>query len=975
MAVYDDQQTKTRPEEIEADKLDKRTGDLNQITGINPAEEQAMEDRAVTDDMAERAKLDEKTGDSDDEIPFRDDEKKKKSRSRVTKKQVVIGSIVGTVIGGGLGALTILTTGPMQVFQLDAALGKHESAHTNIINRRINRMLYRSLFKNADDRVMLSRSRLGTVQNRVFGGMLDRLDQQHGIKLTETTGRVTGNSRVTVTFDPPANSPLRGPTPTHTRLNIARAFGIDAEKVRVGTIGNTDTSLSFRLSDFKGSELDNIKKGLAHHAGGGRATVRLNPKVAVSMNKRLFSKTLRLPSLFHPVSRASESVGRRIDNAVLARRERKQADAERSRKSVEVDQRRSSARSDLRSKAGSGLMKTAGAAVAIQGVMCTVKDIAGIVPGVYYATIVTPAMIRSIQTQSAASQFQSGQNLTAQLAGDVIADFRDADGRSVWGAKSVNALTNGGSGVGTDIDIGARSAFTTTGSSISGLVSALGYDGATAADVADGVSDFACNPVARVVGLAAGATLTVAGVVGGVVTGGTTTAGAVGRVAAQAVLAGTISYAASRILGEVVEGQVRGRVTDVCGVEFDSGESDKPEDIEVLNAEAYGNCLAYAARMSSNINAAAMGGVPLSSGDETALLNQINEQEIAEFRQKDLFDRLFNPQEKRSLAMATMRPALSHGLVGVGNSFGSIVPGLLKSPISTVSNLLSIASPSAHAQSATYDWGFPLVSMPASIVDDPNYDSPENVKWVIDNRGSIDEDRVKNCFGVEIVGEGSQLRTTLLDKEINPLSNEYNGANCGDLSPDWIRTALFVMDDSIARTMDCYDDNAQACTELGLGTQPANTNTSGSLDTSQCPSAPVGREEITDVQGILVHNCIAGTIERLVNDAKASGITFTGGGWRDPARQIALRRQNCGTSNYAIYEMSANSCSPPTAKPGTSFHERGLAIDLICNGIGFINLRERPSTRVCWDWLVANAASYGLKNLPSENWHWSTTGN
>ncbi len=29
----------------------------------------------------------------------------------------------------------------------------------------------------------------------------------------------------------------------------------------------------------------------------------------------------------------------------------------------------------------------------------------------------------------------------------------------------------------------------------------------------------------------------------------------------------------------------------------------------------------------------------------------------------------------------------------------------------------------------------------------------------------------------------------------------------------------------------------------------------------------------------------------------------------------------------------------------------------------------------CYRWLVTNAATYGLYNLPTEAWHWSTNGN
>ena len=95
-----------------------------------------------------------------------------------------------------------------------------------------------------------------------------------------------------------------------------------------------------------------------------------------------------------------------------------------------------------------------------------------------------------------------------------------------------------------------------------------------------------------------------------------------------------------------------------------------------------------------------------------------------------------------------------------------------------------------------------------------------------------------------------------------------------------------------------------------------------------------------------------------------------GGGYRDPQEQIELRRAHCGTSNYAIYEMPASQCSPPTALPWTSMHEQGLAIDFTCNGGGTVSSGDE-----CWDWLQCNAVGYGLYNLPSEPWHWSTNGN
>ena len=88
-----------------------------------------------------------------------------------------------------------------------------------------------------------------------------------------------------------------------------------------------------------------------------------------------------------------------------------------------------------------------------------------------------------------------------------------------------------------------------------------------------------------------------------------------------------------------------------------------------------------------------------------------------------------------------------------------------------------------------------------------------------------------------------------------------------------------------------------------------------------------------------------------------------------PGRPDRRARSNCGTSSYAIYQMPASSCSPPTAKPGTSMHEQGLAIDFTSGG------RTIGSTSGAYRWLKANASNYGLYNLPGEAWHWSVDGN
>jgi LAS superfamily LD-carboxypeptidase LdcB len=126
---------------------------------------------------------------------------------------------------------------------------------------------------------------------------------------------------------------------------------------------------------------------------------------------------------------------------------------------------------------------------------------------------------------------------------------------------------------------------------------------------------------------------------------------------------------------------------------------------------------------------------------------------------------------------------------------------------------------------------------------------------------------------------------------------------------------------------------------------------------------------LTTVRGITVASEIADELEGLLAAAEADGFTFGGGGYRSSDSQVQLRREHCGTSDYAIYEMSPSQCSPPTARPGQSNHERGLAVDFTHNG-RVISSRSSDAFR----WLSNNAGSFGFRNLPSEPWHWSTNG-
>ena len=141
---------------------------------------------------------------------------------------------------------------------------------------------------------------------------------------------------------------------------------------------------------------------------------------------------------------------------------------------------------------------------------------------------------------------------------------------------------------------------------------------------------------------------------------------------------------------------------------------------------------------------------------------------------------------------------------------------------------------------------------------------------------------------------------------------------------------------------------------LGIADAPTSTN--------------FDKSELTTVWGIQVHESIADKLLALLKAASRDGIRLGGGGYRSSQSQINLRRAHCGTSNWAIYSKPSYQCRPPTARPGASMHERGLAVDFTQNG------RALWSNTSGYRWLKRNASKYGFRNLPSEPWHWSVNG-
>ncbi len=138
-------------------------------------------------------------------------------------------------------------------------------------------------------------------------------------------------------------------------------------------------------------------------------------------------------------------------------------------------------------------------------------------------------------------------------------------------------------------------------------------------------------------------------------------------------------------------------------------------------------------------------------------------------------------------------------------------------------------------------------------------------------------------------------------------------------------------------------------------------------------AVPVGAG-LVSVGGITVAASLAPNLEALLEAARADGIVLGGYGYRSAETTALLRLAN-GCPD--IYNSPASACRVPTARPGSSMHEQGLAVDFTWQGrtICFPSSASRCSGNAAFSWLSRNASRYGFYVLSSEAWHWSVNGN
>jgi len=369
-----------------------------------------------------------------------------------------------------------------------------------------------------------------------------------------------------------------------------------------------------------------------------------------------------------------------------------------------------------------------------------------------------------------------------------------------------------------------------------------------------------------------------------------------------------------------------------------------------------------------------------SNIQDIAYINEINSKKSLQER----YLALNNPNSLLS-RVATSASTTFKFKDGFGATFSNIISSLRNSPGNLFGNIygnqkVKAATVSGAGEYNIVQWGWNN-DEENLIRSNPDYAPLEN-DLILEASGNYEE--IENEYGkcyTETMG--SLLSAGEIKREIDgqvktndglctPTNLGLKNPKYGDLVFRWrlakrntnVFNGLLEMQD-----LSSSNDTAPAVEPAATGGDTSNQQCTAGTDAGVADgydNNKLFKIRICTVQGIgQVNAQIAKNVDDLLNAAKASGVTLTGSAFRTMASQISLRKAHCGSSNYDIYEKPSGQCSPPTAKPGYSNHQMGLAID-------FGKCGSRATE--CYKWLASNAQKYGLKNLPSEPWHWSVDG-
>lgn len=908
----------------------------------------------------------------------------KRKRFKMTGRQkAASGGIAGLLIGGGIGIFTIIQ-GPLQFIHIAQLLQQfHFRSGQEAGNSRILKMYKWTKNARAGS---AENARLSYLGKKIAVKMDARLAEAGISKNYSDTGLYKNTEIDALKFSENAASGenFKRLPPEEFMAKFEESFGVKLTEVidplqpDVPTGKFTADEGGFFSGYFKNRRLNKlIVNEVGQDGVGGSITARIMGKRdAVTWHpiKRLDSKIVG--SLDAKFTAWLEELKQRItkgDDVTLSGSGQKDVDPDDSTKQVdnpendaaasEVNKSGQQAEDALKTGEGStdGIIKrftgsTGGritmTSTAIIGLVCAAQAIAKAVDQIKHDLVILPLIRTGVQAISLGNQVMSGQDISSEQLGFFSKQLYDPETKSSWAsAKSIQAEL-GQEQTGPDIPdevnikkLKEGNAFTQFFSSIPGL-------------------DWTCNvfnsTAGRIFQFAISLTTPVATIV---------TTAVMETPQVKDAFAGAIKWLAGSPIPSFVMGAT------------------------------YGNYINYGARLASNNAAAAVGGAKLSDTAAIELRNYNIAALREENRQKPFAKKIFDIHSPHSLASI----AIDNSSTDIKATFASILTNVTNP--SKFLAIMRLPFSSKISAASNYAYGFDKIGFSLDDLKNSDYDNPyenaEKAKALLASDSGL-RDRVHNCFGVTVSENGDTIATDF-EKKVDPTDKEYPD-DCSDASQNWTRIRFYILDMKTAEATDCYDSgDSQSCQSVGFG--GASTGSGASPTTSVIGDIGESSDSI---------NCAPQTIDLGVVESRYTGsfkrtegpikirlcrLTSIAGSGNDTAgnntnegavvnSRAAGALQSLGekakTNGLQLTASSsfrlADSCNgtgdgSKCAKPGTSPHQLGVAIDFRGTNVYSASAtscsnRVTDAGNATWDWLFNNAAAFGFKQYSRESWHW-----
>jgi hypothetical protein len=1017
VAVYDEEKEKL------ASKKPTPNDPANNSEGqYSSGEQTESEQKSVSGETLKEAETNPTSGSSTKESPEEDglysgeDPDKPASvrlRSTFTRKRLISGGLAGLLIGGGFGLLTI-TSGPLQFVH---------------ISQLLQRFHFASIQDNSDSRVLklykyAKNARQGTVENTRLGVLEKKIavnfdSRLKDIGIQKNYADTFGAQYQGITVDQEKFTERSPGGDEYKGLGREEFKARFAEKNNVHLIDGPNNTL-IATTDEIGGVFKNrtFNSMLAEESGYGKVTgaiatrimgkrdgltwhpiKKLDAKIRGTIDEKFSAWVRELrdnikkgaspgPILDASAQETTGADGKpttSVDNikgatgatGITANATAAAAEAEASlEKGANVTDNTISQgfiSKISESTTGKGIL----GGTALIGLVCAVKALGKNIDGIRHDLVVLPLIRTGMQAVSLGNQVMSGQDISSEQLGFFAKELNDPTGGSWASAKSIQAEL-GQDTTGKDIPKAASIKNLNANTFLPGFLG----DALSSAPV-NITCEFSDSVVGQTINYAIGALTPVA------------TLG---------------SFAISQT--SFVKNGLASLVGWLAG---------SPIPTMVFGPD-YGNYINYGARLASNDSAVSMGGIKLTSGQSAALKENRANYQNQEFASESFAQKVLNPYSPDSLVGKAIDTQSSSVTTNVANIFSSII-----NPSTVLKSFSSVFTRRANAATATnYDYGFPEVGFSLSDLDSKTYDDPyDNATQVLTilsgANGQKYIDRAKTCFGITLTVNGDA--STDFAANIDTLKNDYP-SDCADPSPEWTRIRFYVLDTKTAEAADCYGSgDTQSCAGVGFGNAPSTTTTStaptsgtivgditqssvdvpcaagtndvgvrdgysagGLVKIRLCavPNLPSSGEESTPgtsyyINGAnsnaVVNSRVSGAWLALVTAAKAASINISAqSSFRTIAHQQYLCSQDarCSSGDYTA-----------VAKPGTSNHQMGLAIDFSdsnqgttkkCVGTHLASGRCIAPGDPTWEWLNKNAVQFGFSQYVNESWHWSPNG-